>query len=549
MTPALQQRRLRGKQPPPDVRIKKDPAAVKKVYLVTAPHPHKRTLKRLRGKTSQPAFSIARPADFDRADIEKAFLDAAARPVYADSRNRHQQVKVDLERMAIFLELHKSKGQGPSGSQRMPHYHVALQATRSFRFAPLKLALRQRYGLATDWSCTHDGYWSALRYGAFPSPKKPRSELDPQPRLWAKSGAHPALLEACEEPVTVAATRQRRLNAAMAAAEKGKPAPRPTEMDLYAVIVDKGFRNTPDDQHACKKLIAYLKESSPSLFAFAFKIRAKLGGLIDDVWSWETVGDTLSVVTLPRVARLQHAASQPCICAGAWRTQADRIFTNNGLDPSDFCTDVHRALFQGRGPSTQVLVLAGRFGGEGKSYLLAPLRGVYGSEQVQESPQPGSFPLLGIEDKNVALLDEWRFDESVLRMATQLLWYEGKPFPVTRPQNQAGTVGHFLYRGGAPLFVTTKEEWLEQIEAAAEQARITNQATQHTMLLRRLKIYKLHKPTPVPGDCTIPECPACFAGMVLSHSRDRRGLDGATPASTPTCGSTFLWGGIDPADL
>ena len=45
MTPALQQRRLRGKQPPPDVRIKQDPAAVKKVYLVTVPHPHKRTLK------------------------------------------------------------------------------------------------------------------------------------------------------------------------------------------------------------------------------------------------------------------------------------------------------------------------------------------------------------------------------------------------------------------------------------------------------------------------------------------------------------------------
>ena len=147
------------------------------------------------------------------------------------------------------------------------------------------------------------------------------------------------------------------------------------------------------------------------------------------------------------------------------------------------------------------------------------------------------------------MLDEWRFDESVLRMATQLLWYEGKPFPVTRPQNQAGNAGHFLYRGGAPLFVTTKEEYLEQIEVAAEQARTTNQPTQHTMLLRRLKIHKLHKPTLVPGDCTIPECPACFAGMVLGHSRDHRGLNMATPASTPACGSTFFWGGIDLADL
>ena len=66
---------------------------------------------------------------------------------------------------------------------------------------------------------------------------------------------------------------------------------------------------------------------------------------------------------------------------------------------------------------------------------------LYGTDGVQESPPPSSFPLLGLESKSVVLLDEWRFNEKILSLATQLLWYEGKPLPVARPQNQAGVAG------------------------------------------------------------------------------------------------------------
>ena len=119
----------------------------------------------------------------------------------------------------------------------------------------------------------------------------------------------------------------------------------------------------------------------------------------------------------------------------------------------------------------KVLVLSGQYGGEGKSFLLAPLRNIYGIDGLQESPQPGNCPLLGLEEKSVVLLDEWRLDESVLRLATQLLWYEGKPFPISRPQNHSGTVGHMAYQGSAPIFVTTKAGDLLCIQDAADAAR------------------------------------------------------------------------------
>ena len=89
----------------------------------------------------------------------------------------------------------------------------------------------------------------------------------------------------------------------------------------------------------------------------------------------------------------------------------------------------HLALLkEGRREDVPVLVFMGRFGGEGKSFWLGPLRPLFGIENVQPTRQPGNFPLMGLERKRVALVDDGCFD--VLPLPTQLLWYEGKPFPL-----------------------------------------------------------------------------------------------------------------------
>ena len=530
----------------PDPRITKEQPQ-KRVYLVTIPHPHAWTPSgRLRQKTPLPdgaAAPLAAPSDFDRAGIEKAFRDASQRLVY-DSAYQGGRFTVELEQMAIFMELHKPKPGSAPDAPRLPHFHVALQAKRSFRFLPFKRALRAHYNLATHWSCDHTMYFSAVRYGALPSPEKTVAELDPEPRLWASVGRHKPLMEACEEPVTAAAIQKRRENQVKKALEVGKDEPRATEMDLYAAIVSGGYRNTPDDRLAWKRLIAHLKDTAPALYSYAFKIRHKLKGLIDDVWAFETVEDSIRAGSMTRLARLQEAAAQQCGCGGAWKRQAEAVFRNNHLDPREFCTHIHRALAIGRGPAMKVLVLAGQYGGEGKSFLLAPLRSIFGSD-LQDTPQPGNFPLLGLEEKCVVLLDEWVFNEDVLRLGTQLLWFEGKPFPVVQPQNQGGASGHVLYKGTAPIFVTAKARDMLHLQTAAESARRSGQPSAHTMLLRRLKVYLLWAPTPVSGDDTIPDCGVCFSRMVLHFSQH----GGRSASSSGGGASSSGTNGIDFADI
>ena len=85
-----------------------------------------------------------------------------------------------MERLAVCREKNKPDGNGVAHA----HYHIALQSSAMASFAPLKRALKERYGVASHWSCTHEGYWSTARYGFVPTPKKPqaRGAEDKEPK-------------------------------------------------------------------------------------------------------------------------------------------------------------------------------------------------------------------------------------------------------------------------------------------------------------------------------------------------------------------------------
>lgn len=430
-----------------------DPSKKKQVYLLTLPHPRN--------------TDYVAPGSLTRQQLRAAVLDAFCNPVYTDVGNRAQQQrgKRKVERLVVFKECHAPDATGTTHV----HYHVALQADESFKFAPYKRALATRHSLQSHWSCSHEGYWSAVRYGVMPTPKKEQAELDPEPLVWPAS--HPPLFEASQEENTAPALRRRRETAVKRAIGDGKKEPRACETDLYPIIVTQKFKNTPDDQWAAERLIEHIKKySTPELFKFTWRIRKNLPAIIDDVWSWESIGDTLALVGQSRFDRLCAAAGEPCVCQGCWRQAAEWSLAANKVDAAEFCKHIATSLHHGRLENVPVLVCVGRFGGEGKSFLLAPLRKIFGAEHVQESPQPGNVPLLGLEKKRVVVLDEWGFGSSVVPLSLQLLWFQGKTFPVTRPQN-TDYVGHLMYAGTAPVFVTSKEKDLMPIVQRAEAAR------------------------------------------------------------------------------
>jgi hypothetical protein len=305
------------------------------------------------------------------------------------------------------------------------------------------------------------------------------------------------------------------------AAQQGGPEPKVNELDVWALVVRAGVRNTADDRTAHLQLAAYSKaHCGQSMVAYLFRHRAQLPTLIDDVWQWECVSDILATARRSRVESLRVASASACACDGRWLAFVVSSFVQNGINIGELCNDVLRALSSGRSETMPVIVLAGRHGGEGKSVFFKTLFSVFaGDGLVFPTPEKGNFPLLGLESAKVAFLDEWRFDPFIVSYATQCLWFDGSAVPIARPQNVAGSSGHMLYKGTAPIFITTKLadlEWLEKAGAVDPSTGVPNNADA-SMVLRRLKVYRFTVRVQKPSG-TFPFCARCFATLVHTQA-------------------------------
>ena len=146
---------------------------------------------------------------------------------------------------------------------------------------------------------------------------------------------------------------------------------------------------------------------------------------------------------------------------------------------------------------------------------------MFGAEYVQERPQPGNVSFLGLENKRVAVCDEWDFDEDTVPLSMQLLWFEGKAFPIVRPQNK-DYCGRLLYRGSAPIFITCKQTALGPMVRRAQACLESGTASAETMLLRRLRVYVLAVKLTVPQGRAITECPCCVAQLARYYAAQNR---------------------------
>ena len=522
--PPRKRLRLRGKTPPPlrtpetligvlDLSKEADATKGRSVYLVTLTHP--------RARTSASGRPLVAPGSLTRKQTLDAFLDSCAKPIYKDPRSIANPPPVPVQQTGVFRELHAADAHDVAA----PHDHLPVKAQRDFMYLQVKRALLERHGLASHWSVTHAGYWSAVRYLYYPSPRKGEASLDTAYVLWPPT--HPRLDDCCNEPTTAAALEARRVKTDKKAAESGKLAARITEVDVWPIVVRNNIRNTHDDMNGARTLMAWaVDHASAPMRDFLFKHRSRLSALIDDIWKWENVKEDLAIARCCRTQALQAAAQRPCMSQGQgpchWTHYVLESFKANAIDIAELCATILNALASGRCESVPVVVLAGSRGGEGKSLFLKALFSVFGYEHIFISPETGAFPLIDLPGKKVVFLDDWRFDDKVLSYTTQCLWFDGSMVSINQRQNIQGVTGHIQYRGSAPIFVTSKLRDINELERLAADDPRTGIPldAEASMLFRRLTVYsytrRIAKP-PHKMKC----CGPCFAYMVLNSGRVR----------------------------
>ena len=289
---------------------------------------------------------------------------------------------------------------------------------------------------------------------------------------------------------------------------------------MWPIVVENEIKDKGDTMTADMELIQYAKRHcTKEMQKYLFLNRHRLRPLIDDIWHWEHIDEELASATRSRLQGLVAAAHTPCRCNGEWIASVVQCFLANGTPVAELCKDVKQLLTEGRSETSPVVVLAGAKGGEGKSFFLKPLKDIYGSDQVFNSPGTGNFPLIDLPGKKVAFLDDWRFNENILPFSVQCLWYDGSDLPISRPQNQRGVTGHIVYKGTAPIFATTRLDHLEWLEKLAEVNPNTGEpaSAEASMLWRRLKVYPFRQRMPKPAT-HIKYCGCCFARLILEQT-------------------------------
>jgi hypothetical protein len=463
---------------------KEDATKVKRAYLVTLSHTDK--------STGQGGFKLIAPGSLSRQEICDCMLTALART------QKSRVSPLLFQMMCIFQELHDSLE---------VHYHIAVLADRCFRFVTLKRELLETHGLASHWSCTHESYATCVAYGYVPTSKKPASDLDPQPLLWAPNGKpHPALSEASRAPITAKAMTQRRENERHRRSEEDK-AERFKDVDLWPIVIRE---NIYDDESCAERVMAYAKRcGGAAMVDFCFRNWDKLPGLVARSWKVERVEEFVELASKTRIDLLRAACDSKCDCEGEWLAMARKVFKLNHIDEQQWRAAVVTSLAEGRAKGS-LICHAGVEGNEGKSFLLKPLVLIYGDEGVFTAPPKNAFPLLDLERARLTLLDDWRFNEDIVSYGVQLLWFEGAPFVIARPQNQYS--GHLRYTKNDPVFITTLQEDITSLKGK----RFLKQGD-IDMMMKRLLVFRFSRKIFI-SKKVAKGCACCFARLLLSEA-------------------------------
>ena len=267
-------------------------------------------------------------------------------------------------------------------------------------------------------------------------------------------------------------------------------------------------------------LVSYAKaHMGDAMVQYLWKRRSQLPSMLDDIWVWECIDELAAAAQRSRLETLRMAGASPCCCGGLWLSTVVEMFVQNNINIAELCHDVLHALTTGRSETTPVVVLAGVKGGEGKSIFLKPLNMLFEGYVFSFTKESGNFPLLDLMNAKVAFLDEFRFDESIVSRATQCLLFEGSPVPIGRPQNVPGASGNMMYKGSAPIFITTKMEDLDRLQSHAEIDPYSGKPwdADASMICRRLKVYKFATRVAKPG-VQISYCGHCFGQLLHSCS-------------------------------
>ena len=401
-------------------------------------------------------YSNANTSQFDREKFSSAIV-----------QSFQSATRSVVLHWACCMEQHKN------GSY---HFHIAVLLDRVQRWMKVKKCVKDNYNIVVNFS-DHPGYYSAYKYVI----KEDQAVL--------RSSNHPTSVV---EPRTASATKAR----AGKGRKKGK---RMSNPEVASIVLQEKI-------HGRLELLALAKsraqQGDSRLYDFVLnRSQKKVKELVETVWEVETATDKIARSKLSRIDILRKQLTSACICKGEWLQCALEILSKNSIDRAVFCDAIIKLLVMGRGKGRNIYINGPA--NCGKTFILDPLRHIF---DTFLSPATCSYAWLGVEDKELIFLNDFRWSPTIIPWSDFLLLLEGHIVHFAAPKTTYNQ--DIEFSKDTPIFATAKAP-ISFVKGSIIDDRETE------MMGVRWRFFTFRHQFDIHCQKTVPSCSHCFATMLL----------------------------------
>lgn len=390
----------------------------------------------------------------------------------------HSRSRSKIIQWAVSLEAHNNGGN---------HFHMVIKLNRVSRWLAIRNLVDSSYGIKLNFCDSHENYFTAFQYVV---------KEDPH---FILSPGHPDLTNA-EPPKTTKATRQKKKNGKITKSKKKK---RLSVFDVVRIIQTKKIMSRLELMALAAK---WQGEGKNDLAEFVSNRGPKIvNEALETAKELSEAQETLERTQKSRVQLLEESAADPCVegCNGSWISAAKAILHSNSIDLQAFCNAMYDALKRGRGKYRNVYIHGPA--NCGKTFLLSPLKTIF---KCFLNPASGTFAWLGIENAEVALLNDFRWKPSLIPWCELLQVLEGDTVHFPAPKNHVNK--DIVLDKDTPFFATSDAPL-----ALVKGDRIDMMNTE--MMHVRWNTFQLHRQIPKEEQKEMKACSSCFAKLIMGH--------------------------------
>ena len=374
---------------------------------------------------------------------------------------------------------------------RGSHFHLCIKLDRLRRWLGVKRQLLRDHNISVHFSAQHADYYSAWRY------------VTKEDQHYIYSDDHPDLRNG--PPRTSRASAARRNDNNGNEDNNGEEPPRKRVRLTALQVSDIIRRNNVTTLLQLQLLVnSQAVDGKYELQEFYLaRSKSKISELIASTWDIEHAPARFDRSNQTRLQLLQSSSEGICNCAGQWQYLALQTLQRNNIDLHEYTNAVYNLLDMGRGKHRNIIHVGPT--NCAKSFLLNPLRDIY---ECFHNPATSTFNWLGVEQKEIILLNDFRWSPAMLPWHDLLLLLEGDTVNFPAPKNEYAR--NITLVADTPIFATSSDT-IKYVKYNTVNDKETR------MMASRWKVFHFFHEIRESEVIDMKPCKACYANFVLQY--------------------------------